>query len=152
MEHAMPDRENQLSNYPTVDFVINAIANWVSRYREATGYANELGQCSPEDVSQIARDLGVSSIELRELANKGPHAADLVQKMLVALHVDPKVIADTDPLVMRDLQRLCINCGDKKRCERELAAGTAAEHFHEFCPNALTLDALFEQKNQPAQH
>jgi hypothetical protein len=30
---------------------------------------------------------------------------------------------------MRDLQRLCIVCGQKRRCQHELARGTAAEHF-----------------------
>lgn len=142
---------SQQANYPAVDFVLNAIADWVSRYRDAIGQANQLGQCSPEEVSQIAKDLGVSTIELRELATKGPHSADLLQEMLVALDVDPKVIARTDPLVMRDLQRLCVNCGDKNRCGREMAKGTAAAHFHEFCPNAFTLDALFEEKHRTPQ-
>jgi hypothetical protein len=66
--------------------------------------------------------------------------------MLVALHVDPKVLAEMDPLVMRELKWLCITCSNKKRCEHELARGTAAEHFHEFCPNAVSLDELLDQK------
>jgi hypothetical protein len=33
--------------------------------------------------------------------SKGPHAADLLQKMLVALNVDPAAIAKMGPLVMR---------------------------------------------------
>jgi hypothetical protein len=152
MEGVMPNRDIQQPNYPVVELVLNSIAEWVNRYRDAIGPANDLGQCSPDEVMHIAKDMGVSVGELREMVSKGPHAADLVQKMLVALHVDPKVIAKTDPLVIRDLQRLCITCGDKKRCEKEIAAGTAAGHFHEFCPNALTLDALFDQKDQPARH
>ena len=149
----MPNRDTAQPNYPAVEFVLNSIADWVSRYRAATGCTGDFGSCSPEEVNQIARDLGVSTKELRELASKGPHAADLVQKMLMALNVDPKVIAKSNPLVMRDLQRLCINCTDKKRCASELKNGTAAEHFHEFCPNALTLDALFDEKElQLAKH
>jgi hypothetical protein len=49
-------------------------------------------------------------------------------------------------MIMRDLQRLCITCAQKKRCGHELAAGTAGENFREFCPNAYTLEALFEGK------
>jgi hypothetical protein len=149
----MPDREvAQDTSYPVVQMVLNSIADWVSRYREALGGAGDLGRCSPDEVSQIAKDLGVSAYELRSMVNKGPHAADLVQKMLVALKVDPKALAEHDPLVMRDLQRLCISCGDKNRCSNELAHGTAAEHFHEFCPNAMTLDALFAEKSLAAKH
>lgn len=94
----------------------------------------------------IAKDMGVSAEELGKIAGKGHHAADLVQKMLIALNVDPAAIAKTEPAVMRDLQRLCMNCVDKKRCGRALEKGAAAAHFHEFCPNALTLDALFNEK------
>jgi hypothetical protein len=151
-EGAMPHRDIQQPSYPVVETLLNSIAGWVNRYREVLGRTNDLGQCSRDEVMQIAKDLGVSAIELRELVSKGPHAADLVQKMLVALNVDPKAIANSNPLVMRDLQRLCITCTDKKRCASELAKGTAAEHFREFCPNALTLDALFTEEDRPVKH
>jgi len=152
MEGAMPNREVSQPTYPVVELVLNSIANWVTRYRDAVGHSNELGQCSPDEVRQIAKDLGVPTSELHAIASKGPHAADLVQKMLIALRVDPKAVEKSNPLVMRDLQRLCITCGGKQHCAQELARGTAAEHYHEFCPNALTLDALFKQQNQPAKH
>ncbi len=149
----MPDREvAQDTNYPVVQMVLNSIADWVSRYREALGGMSDLGRCSADEVGQIAKDLGVSTFELREMVNKGPHAAVLLQKMLVALKVDAKELATRDPLVMRDLQRLCISCTDKVRCKSELAHGAAAEHFHEFCPNSITLDALFAEKNLAAKH
>ena len=35
-------------------------------------------------------------------SGRGPNAADLALKMLVALHVDPKCLENTDPQVMRD--------------------------------------------------
>jgi hypothetical protein len=50
-----------------------------------------------------------------------------------------------DPLVMREMNWLCIKCGNKRRCEHELAKGTATEHFHEFCPNAVSIDELLDQ-------
>jgi hypothetical protein len=149
MEDAMPYRNNQQQSYPAVKLVLNAIADWVNKYRNTIARNNELGQCGPDEVMRIAKDLGVSPTQLREFVRKGPDAADLLSKMLIALHVDPKVLANSDPLAMRELQQLCITCGDKKRCKHELANGTAAEHFRDFCPNAMTLDALFNQKSQP---
>jgi hypothetical protein len=152
MEGAMPNRYNQQPSHPVVDVILNAIADWVNKYRNTIGLANDLGQCDPDEVMRIARDLGVSPSQLRELASKGPGAADQLQKMLVALDVDPKALADTDPLIMRDLQRVCIACSDKKLCEHKLADGTAAAHFREFCPNAVTLDALFSLQGRPSRH
>lgn len=148
----MPNRDSEQPNYPAVEMVLNSIAAWVSKYRSAIGLGDDLGRCSPDEVMQIAKDLGVPVSELRELVSKGPRAADMLQKMLVALNVDPVAIAKTNPLVMRDLQRLCIACDDKRRCEHEIAKGTAAEHFREYCPNALTLYALFGPKDRSPQH
>lgn len=142
----MPKSDPAMPGYAAVDTVLGAVADWVNRYRDGTGRRDEFGQCEPEEVMRIARDLGMREGELREIASKGPGAADLLNKMLVALQVDPKSIETTDLAVMRDLQRVCITCGDKTRCRHELADGTAADHFHEYCPNAFTLDALFKDK------
>ncbi len=141
--------EVQQTSYPTVDFVMETIAGWINKYRHFTGTRDEFGQCSPEDVSQIAKDLGLSTSELRNLAAKGPGAGDLVEKMLLALRVDPQAFASAQPAVMRDLKRLCMVCGQKSRCAHELKDGTAERHFHEFCPNAFTLDALFKMESPP---
>jgi hypothetical protein len=146
-EGAMPDKQVHAPQYPTVEFVLEAVAGWINKYRQAGSQHDELGHCSPEDVMEIAKDLGVPVSELRKLATKGPGAADLIKKMLIALRVDPHVLANTNPAVMRDLQRLCVVCSQKGRCEHELAKGTASKHLHEFCPNAFTLDALFKQKD-----
>jgi hypothetical protein len=148
----MPGREIHPPHYPMVEFIVDAIAGWINKYRQMNSLHDEFGQCRPEDVMQIAKDLGVPANELRVLAAKGPGAADLLEKMLIALRVDPSVLAKTDPAVMRDLQRLCIVCSQKGRCEHELAEGTAAEHFRDFCPNAFTLDELFKQKKQSSRH
>lgn len=147
----MPNRDSQTTHYPTVELVLDSIADWVNRYRNGTGSHKDFGQCDGAEVMRIADDLGVSSSELRDIASKGPGGADLLRRMLDALHVDPNEIINANPGVMRDLQRLCANCADKKRCAHELDDGTAAEHFHEFCPNAFTLDALFKDKLQPAK-
>jgi hypothetical protein len=145
---AMPDGEVHSPHYPTVGFVLDAVAGWINKYRQASSLHDEFRHCSPEDVMQIAKDLGVPVSELRKLTAKGPAAADLMKKMLVALRVDPHVLVNTNPAVMRDLQRLCVFCSQKDRCEHELAKGTASEHYREFCPNAFTLDALFKQKTE----
>jgi transcriptional regulator with XRE-family HTH domain len=136
----------------TVDGVFGAIADWVRKFRSHAGNDDTFGQCSAEEVKQIANDIGISPAELRGIARKEPGSADLLQKMLVALGVAPETLIKHDPAVMRDLQRLCVSCTHKSRCQHELALGEAAERFHEFCPNAYTLDALLERKSLPLQH
>ncbi|HXX25540.1 MAG TPA: helix-turn-helix transcriptional regulator [Pseudolabrys sp.] len=135
-----------------LDTVFGAIADWVSRYRRHIAERNVFGGCAPEEVQQVAKELGLSASELRSLARKDPGSADNLQKMLLALDVDPDKLAKSDSAVMRDLQRLCMMCDHKRQCQRELAKGEATEHFHEFCPNAFTLDALLKRETLPFQH
>lgn len=148
----MVEHETGLPSDPLVRTAFKAIADWVTYYRNAIGFNDELGMCGPDEVMRMAKDIGVTPSQLRELVRNGPGSADLLKTMLAALHVDPKVIADLDPLVMRELKWLCITCSNKKRCQHELAKGTATEHFREFCPNAMSLDELLAQKGQPTSH
>jgi hypothetical protein len=152
MEGAMSGREVGEPRYRTVEFVLDAIAGWINKYRRMHGGHDELGQCTKDEVIQIAKDLGVPVSDLRGLAAKGPGAADVLQKMLLALSVDPQALTKADPAVMQDLQRICIFCSQKRRCQHELAGRTAGKNFREFCPNAYTLDALFKQKERPFRH
>lgn len=142
----MSHRIVQPRTYPTLEMILNAIAKWMKKYRYAAGLHQELAESGADEVARIARDLGIDTAELFKLVDNGPGAADLLQRMLRALGVDRNTLAHTDPLVMRDLQRLCISCSHKKRCERDLAAGTAAQNYREYCPNAVSLDALFEKR------
>lgn len=146
----MPNRETQQACYPSaVQTVLGAIANWVSNYRKHAGLRDQFGQCDAREVASIAQDLNIPQAELRKIASKGPGSADKLKQMLVALKVDPAALSKSDPAVMRDLQRLCVSCTHKQQCAHELDVGTAATHFHEFCPNSYTLDALFKPSDQP---
>ncbi len=129
-----------------LDAVFTAIAVWVMKYRFALGKRKEAVKCAPEDVARVARDMHVAPGELAALATKGPNSAALLEKMLRALGVEPGQLADANPLIMRDLERLCIACVAQRQCAHELAEGTAAKNFRDFCPNAFALEPLLKGK------
>jgi hypothetical protein len=133
------------SRYPTVEFVLDAVADWIKNQRSTHGIHDDLGQCGPQEFVKIAKELGVPASDLRGLAAQTPEAANALPKMLCALSINPAALTDGQPATMRDLQRTCIFCKQKSRCRRELAEGTAAGRYREFCPNAYTLDALLGQ-------
>jgi hypothetical protein len=140
MEDAMSTPVNEHS---PVESIFGAIANWVTKYRQAAGLRRELAKCGPEEVAAIARDIGLSTDELELIASKGPNAADELPKLLRALGVDPQKLLSDRNRTLRDLQRICITCGHKAQCKHELAAGTAANHYRDYCPNAISIDELF---------
>ena len=128
----------EFKSYPVVEAVIDLFARWLNHTREIA----ELCTCDAISREKIATDLGLSPGELNQLIRRGPHAADELPKMMAAIGLDAKAIARAQPLVMRDLERVCALCEQKKQCGRDLAAGTAAQHYKEYCVNAETFAVL----------
>ena len=135
-------------DYDSLQSILGSMAELVRTYARRRKYRNELMNCSADDVARIAADLNINQSELAAVAERGPGAADLLQKLLVALGIDPKDIDHRDPAVMRDLQRSCVMCDEKRRCKFDLANGVAADNFRDYCPNAHTLDALLQAKQE----
>jgi hypothetical protein len=100
------------------------------------------------DFDRIASDLRISPGELDALVDQGPHAADELPKLLKALGIDEADLARTEPMVLRDMERVCALCHHKRQCDRELAAGTSAEHYQGYCPNAPTIHDLGQPADQ----
>ena len=124
--------------YPVVDLVIETFGDWLKHRREL----KEMREMDAANFNQIAGDLRISSADLEALVRQGPHAADELPKMLRALGIDQADLARTETLVLRDMERVCSLCSHKRRCGHELAAGTAAAHYEEYCANAPTIDGL----------
>lgn len=118
-----------------------AIAAWWRNWRNARESLAELDGCGSE-VSRIAREVGVSAPELYTIAAKRPDAADQLKLRLEALHFDPAALRRDEPLVMRDLERVCSTCGSKRRCVRDWVRFPDDAAWRGYCPNAMTLDAL----------
>jgi uncharacterized protein YjiS (DUF1127 family) len=91
--------------------------NWNGRRRAML----DLDACGSAEVERIARDVGVSGTDLSILAGKWPDAADLLYWRMNEVKLDRMEIAQAEPQVMRDLQRVCTVCGSKWTCEQELA-------------------------------
>ena len=130
----------QSKPFPAVGTLISTFSDWLKHRREL----NELRQLNTAEFDRIASELRVSPTDLNELVRQGPHAADELPKMLQALGIDQKALARTEPFVLRDMERVCSLCNHKRQCGHELAAGTAAAHYGEYCANAHTIDGLGE--------
>jgi hypothetical protein len=128
----------QSKPFPRVELLISVFADWLKHRREL----NEMRLMDRADFDRIAGDLRISPGELDALVDQGPHAADELPKLLKALGIDGADLARTEPMVLRDMERVCTLCHHKRQCDRELAAGTSAEHYTGYCPNADTIDSL----------
>jgi hypothetical protein len=123
--------------------VVDSFGDWLKHRREL----REMREMDAANFSQIASELRMTSADLEALVRQGPHAADELPMMLSALGIDQDALARTEPLVLRDMERVCAMCSHKRQCDRDLAAGTAAAHYEEYCANAPTIDSLGPRVN-----
>jgi hypothetical protein len=116
----------------------HTFSEWLNHQREI----NEMRQLSAAEFDRVASDLQLSPADLNELVNQGPHAADELPKLLAALGIDADALARIEPVVLHDMERVCALCSHKRECDHDLAAGTSAEHYQEYCLNAPTIADL----------
>lgn len=124
--------------YPIVQDLIESFANWLKHRRELS----ELRQLDRADFERIANDLRIAPDDLEDLVRHGRHAADELPKMLEQLGISAERLGQAQPLLLRDMERVCALCNHKAQCDRDLASGTAAEHYPGYCANASTLESL----------
>ena len=136
----------QSKPYPAVQLLIDTVSDWIKHRREL----NELRQLDRAEFDRIADDLRVAPADLEQLVRSGPHGSDELHALLLQLGIGEKQLASTQPLLLRDMERVCGLCRHKAQCDRELSAGTAAEHYDGYCPNASTLAAVQRHDCTPA--
>ncbi|HZR71895.1 hypothetical protein [Bradyrhizobium sp.] len=105
-------------------------------------------QLSSVEFDRVAADLQLSPADLNELVNQGPHAADELPKLLAALGIKGDDLARIEPAVLHDMERVCAMCNHKRECDHDLAAGTSADNYKEYCLNAPAIADL----NKPVRN
>jgi uncharacterized protein YjiS (DUF1127 family) len=124
--------------HSVVERLTHTFSDWIKHRQEL----NEIRQLNASEFDRIASDLRVSPADLNELVRHGPHSADELPKLLEALGINEADLARVEPLVLHDMERVCALCQHKRECDRDLAAGTSAEHYKEYCLNAPTIEQL----------
>jgi hypothetical protein len=124
--------------YPVVQDLIESFAAWLRHRRELS----EMRRLDRTDFNRIASDLRIAPDDLEDLVRHGRHAADELPKLLEQLGISAERLGQAQPLLLRDMERVCSLCHHKGQCDRDLAGGTAAENYHGYCGNASTLESL----------
>jgi len=129
--------------------MLNAIALWWKRWIKSRSQLFELESSGADQVERMAKDLSMSPSELRRLVIRGSDEADLLHRRLAILHLDVDALARSEPLLFRDLQKLCALCESRGRCVRDLAREANREptdvesrDWRDYCPNTATLNML----------
>ena len=124
--------------YPLVENAINLFGDWLKHRQEM----RELREMDDGDFARIAQDLCMSPAELNAVVRQGPQASEELPQLLKSLGIDEAAVLRAQPLLHRDMVRVCASCRQKAQCDHDLDAGTAAQHHAAYCPNAPAIDEL----------
>ncbi len=133
----MSQREPALAN----PGLLGRVLDWV---RARGGTSGELAGMTRNEIRDLAGDLSLSEGDLVALSSSLHDNTPLMEGMMRARGFDPDDLRRSFAILVRDVERVCSQCRTTGRCRRELDAGTAAQHAHEYCPNAGTFDDLID--------
>ena len=119
--------------------LLGRVLDWL---RTQCGAGDDLAVMSRDELRGLASDLSLSEGDLAALSTTLNDNTALMEGMMRARGFDPSQVRRSFGTLMRDVERVCSLCRATGRCRRELDAGTAAAHAHEYCPNAATFDDL----------
>jgi hypothetical protein len=142
MEEAMPDTADQAAHTTLTD----ATQRFLSRWRAWWRARDELGHLDRGELDRIAGEFGMSAQDLEDLVARGPDAADLLYQRMRVLGITRADAEHVARGLMRDLECTCSCCNDKGVCEKDLARHPDDPAWKQYCPNAVSLEAIMGAK------
>ena len=135
--------------------LIRRIARWWRNRTDNRATLTAFWHMGAEHVEWLAHDVSLTGTDVRTLAGKWPASAALLSRRMAWLDLDEGKVGQEEPQVIRDMQRVCSLCTDKRRCEHDLADATSGRIWRGYWPNVQTLEALDAEragqvKPQPA--
>jgi hypothetical protein len=112
------------------------VEDWVSAVRRSA----ELDRLDSRELKRLATDVGLSVGELREFGGYGRRTAALLSRRLANMRLTHA--AHAQPVLFRDMERVCLHCEAQDRCERDLNRNPLDPAWLRYCPNADALNSL----------
>lgn len=131
----------QTKTHSVIENAINLFGDWLKHRREI----RELREMDSGDFARIAQDLCITPAELDAVVRSGPHASEEMPRLLKSLGIDEAAVSRTSPLLYRDMVRVCASCRQKAVCDHDLDAGTSAQRYEDYCPNAPAIEELAQK-------
>src|SRR6202521_4091913 len=119
----------EIKPYSLVNKFIDVFGDWLKHRQDI----REIRDLDGREFAIIARELQVTPADLDMLVHQGPHAVDELPKLLMALGIDEEDLSRTQPLVLRDMVRVCASCQQKHKCNSDLDARSEERRVGKEC-------------------
>lgn len=117
-----------------------AVMQRLQAWRERRERAEEFRSIGPHDTERLLRDVDLHMSDMPVVLQGSPGRAELLDRRLTALRLDPTYLEVSDRELYRDLQRACLRCTSWRRCARDLARDNVQAGLESYCPNGHAID------------
>ncbi len=122
--------------------VIQRIRKSLRRWWAAQRLSTELVYLPDEELNRLLADAGLARGDLFSGRPNNPRDRRRMAKMLVHFGVDPHEATPRYWGALKDAERVCTHCTQKKRCDRWHDWGVRNNAPLIFCPNARLFDEI----------
>ena len=126
---------------PNAD-LMRDIQIWWQGTHDLWTHADRLDQLEPRQITNLARDAGISVDDLKALVMQTDGPLVLLKRRLDNLHLTEEEIAAISKDLLADLKRTCALCESKERCADDFAEDPSTPGWESYCPNSGTLRLL----------
>ena len=121
---------------------IDPLTKSVRQWAQLRSLRSQLGTFTRDEVTQMARDVGLTDNGLELILRGHPGPGTLLPRRLARLRVDPAELQGTRWELQRILQTECASCESWRRCRRDLANDAPGPAWRDYCLNADQLQTL----------
>lgn len=129
---------------------LSELLDWLKEWKVKWEAARQLESCDPRELDRIMAEYALTLSDLQRARGCASEQAELLAAMMEALRIDRQAVGASLPVIMRDLQRVCLWCDYKGKCRRDLELGRVLENAPSYCSNRLTLELL--STSSPVAH
>lgn len=116
-----------------------APAGWLRTRLRRHRLARQLIYLGRRDYERAMADLGLGPGDLDTVLRSDPDSKTLLVRMMAHVGVDLGWLK-AHPRALRELERTCSLCGERRRCRNWMKTRQPAGAYHAFCPNAPGFD------------
>ncbi len=116
-----------------------APAGWLRSRMRRYRLARQLMYLGRRDCERAMADLGLGPGDLDTILRSDPDSKALLTRMMAHVGIDLGWLR-THPRALRELERACSLCGERRRCRHWMKTRQPASAYRAFCPNASSFD------------
>ncbi len=116
-----------------------APAGWLRARLRRYRLARQLMSLDRRDFERAMADLGLGPGDLDTVLRSDPDSKALLDRMMAHVGIEAGWLR-THPRALRELERACALCAERRRCRHWMKTRQPASAYRAFCPNASGFD------------